>query len=308
MEKLLQRIQTPPIYPMGQPSPPSAQPSGQKSLHAPPLSGAWAHAPPSMNLTAHPICFYTSSPVQPSHPSGHPPSHAPPIAARQQPSKLSNLYSSTNLSVDPLQQHFFYRNGADQHHNRSGIEAGESSVPSGYGQSCVRGLRINQTYRRVVFEKGSWSPTSQPPAPVQDFEPPRDQGMENSTEPCTNNTMSENDRSDAAVLENMEEKNRGDDTERHVVAYKNKLLSMLQSPPKSGVASISSTTDEMLDLFSNVGILQDELLLSPSKNEDMMMFSTLKDRFSAERGREESTSIVPFKHTTQGTLVVTPKE
>ncbi|KAA0048512.1 Retrovirus-related Pol polyprotein from transposon 297 family [Cucumis melo var. makuwa] len=36
--------------------------------------------------------------------------------------------------------------------------------------------------------------------------------MENPTEPCTNNTMSENDRSDVAVLENMEEKNRGDET------------------------------------------------------------------------------------------------
>ncbi|KAL0561525.1 hypothetical protein IC582_001955 [Cucumis melo] len=37
--------------------------------------------------------------------------------------------------------------------------------------------------------------------------------MENSTEPCTNNMMSENDRSDLDVLENMEEKNRGDETE-----------------------------------------------------------------------------------------------
>ncbi|KAA0025813.1 Beta-galactosidase [Cucumis melo var. makuwa] len=63
-------------------------------------------------------------------------------------------------------------------------------------------------YRRnLIKEVGS--PTSQPPAPVQDFEPPRDQGMENPTEPCTNNTMSENDKSDVAVLENMEEKNRG---------------------------------------------------------------------------------------------------
>uniref|UniRef100_A0A9I9EGT2 Beta-galactosidase n=1 Tax=Cucumis melo TaxID=3656 RepID=A0A9I9EGT2_CUCME len=61
MEKLLQRIQTPPIYQMGQPSSPSAQPSGQKPLHAPPLSSAWAHAPPSINLTAHPIRFYSSS-------------------------------------------------------------------------------------------------------------------------------------------------------------------------------------------------------------------------------------------------------
>ncbi|KAA0040884.1 Beta-galactosidase [Cucumis melo var. makuwa] len=149
---------------MGQPSSSSAQPSGQKPLHAPPFSSAWAHTPPFVNLTAHPIRFYASSPVQPSHPSGHLPPHASPIAVGQKPSKLSslysstslyssaNLYSSTNLSVDPLQQPFFYRNRADQHHNRLGIEAGESSAPSGYGQPYVRGLRINQTYRRAVFE------------------------------------------------------------------------------------------------------------------------------------------------------------
>ena len=35
--------------------------------------------------------------------------------------------------------------------------------------------------------------------------------MENPTKPCTNNTMSENDRSDVAVLENVKEKNRGDE-------------------------------------------------------------------------------------------------
>ncbi|TYK16819.1 reverse transcriptase [Cucumis melo var. makuwa] len=39
------------------------------------------------------------------------------------------------------------------------------------------------------------------------------QGMENSTEPCTDNTMNENDRFDIVVLENMEEKNSGDETE-----------------------------------------------------------------------------------------------
>ncbi|TYK30560.1 putative inactive tRNA-specific adenosine deaminase-like protein 3 isoform X6 [Cucumis melo var. makuwa] len=134
-----------------------SQPSGHKSLHAPLLSGACAHAPPSVNLTAHPIRIYASSPVQPSHPSGHPLPHASPIAVGK-PSKLSNLYSSanlyssTNLSVDPLQQPFFYRNGTDQHHNRSGIETDESSAPSGYGQPCVHGLGINQTYRRAVFE------------------------------------------------------------------------------------------------------------------------------------------------------------
>ncbi|TYK28326.1 reverse transcriptase [Cucumis melo var. makuwa] len=37
--------------------------------------------------------------------------------------------------------------------------------------------------------------------------------MENPIEPCTNKTMSENDKSDVAVLENVEEKNRGDETE-----------------------------------------------------------------------------------------------
>ncbi|KAA0035624.1 Beta-galactosidase [Cucumis melo var. makuwa] len=62
-------------------------------IHASPLLGAWAHALPFVNLTAHPIRSYASSPVQPSHPSSHP----PPIAAGQQPSKLSNLYSSANL-------------------------------------------------------------------------------------------------------------------------------------------------------------------------------------------------------------------
>ena len=37
--------------------------------------------------------------------------------------------------------------------------------------------------------------------------------MENSTEPCTNNKMSEKDKSDVAVLENVEEKNNGNETE-----------------------------------------------------------------------------------------------
>ncbi|KAA0054937.1 Beta-galactosidase [Cucumis melo var. makuwa] len=123
MEKLLHRIQTPPIYPMGQPPPPSAQLSSQEPIHALPLSGAWAHAPLPVNLTTHSICFYASLPVQPSHPSGHPP---PPIAARQ--------------------------NGADQHHNRLWIEVGELSAPSSYGQLYVHGLGINHTYRRAVFE------------------------------------------------------------------------------------------------------------------------------------------------------------
>ena len=37
--------------------------------------------------------------------------------------------------------------------------------------------------------------------------------MENSTEPCTNNTISENDKSDVVVLESVEEKNSGDEIE-----------------------------------------------------------------------------------------------
>ncbi|KAL0543454.1 hypothetical protein IC582_018550 [Cucumis melo] len=69
-----------------------------------------------------------------------------------------------------------------------------------------------KTYYRRNLRKEVGSPTSQPPAPVQNFEPPRDQGMENPTKPCTNNTMSENDKSDIAVFENMEEKNCDDET------------------------------------------------------------------------------------------------
>ncbi|KAL0540394.1 hypothetical protein IC582_024631 [Cucumis melo] len=70
-----------------------------------------------------------------------------------------------------------------------------------------------KTYYRRNLKKEVRSPTSQPLATVQDFEPPQYQGMEIPTEPCINNMMSENDRSDVAVRENMEEKNRGDETE-----------------------------------------------------------------------------------------------
>ncbi|KAA0054884.1 Beta-galactosidase [Cucumis melo var. makuwa] len=70
-----------------------------------------------------------------------------------------------------------------------------------------------KTYYRRNLKKEVGSPTSQSPAPIQNFEPPRDQDMENPTKPYTNNTMSENDKSDVVVLENMEEKNRDDETE-----------------------------------------------------------------------------------------------
>ncbi|KAA0052311.1 UBN2_3 domain-containing protein [Cucumis melo var. makuwa] len=87
-----------------------------------------------------------------AQPSGQKRLHVTSLSSAQKPLKLSNLYNSANLSVDPLQQPFFYRNEVDQHHNRSGIAAGESLAPSGYGQSYVRGLGINQTYMRAVFE------------------------------------------------------------------------------------------------------------------------------------------------------------
>ncbi|KAL0560758.1 hypothetical protein IC582_001171 [Cucumis melo] len=78
-------------------------------------------------------------------------------------------------------------------------------------------LPTNQVPRKTYYwrnlKKEIGSPTSQPSAPVQDSKPPQDQGMENPTEPCTNNTMNENDRSDVSVLENVEEKNSGDETE-----------------------------------------------------------------------------------------------
>ncbi|XP_031739031.1 uncharacterized protein LOC116402809 [Cucumis sativus] len=68
-------------------------------------------------------------------------------------------------------------------------------------------------YCRRNLRKEVRSPTSQQPAPVHDSKPPRDQGMKNPTGPCTNNTISENDRSDVVVLENVEEKNSGDEIE-----------------------------------------------------------------------------------------------
>ncbi|KAA0052320.1 reverse transcriptase [Cucumis melo var. makuwa] len=69
-----------------------------------------------------------------------------------------------------------------------------------------------KTFYRRNLRKEVGSSTSQPSAPVQDSEPPRDQGMENPTEPCTNNMTSENDRFDVYVLQNVKEKNRGDET------------------------------------------------------------------------------------------------
>ncbi|KAA0048527.1 transportin-3 isoform X1 [Cucumis melo var. makuwa] len=132
MEKLLQNLQKPPIYPTGVVPQPYAPPSDQKMIHAPHVSGAWAHAPPPFHVIAYPIPFYAPSDVQPSNPSGHPHPHAPSMSSGQQPStvNLSNQYSKQQLYVDSLQQPLFSGNGIDQPQNRSDIEAGESSTHS----------------------------------------------------------------------------------------------------------------------------------------------------------------------------------
>ncbi|KAA0032856.1 uncharacterized protein E5676_scaffold799G00180 [Cucumis melo var. makuwa] len=64
---------------------------------------------------------------------------------------------TTSRAASVGRQPFFYSNGADQLYIRLGIEAGESSATSGYGQSYVCGLRTNQTYKRAIFEVGASS-------------------------------------------------------------------------------------------------------------------------------------------------------
>uniref|UniRef100_A0A9I9E5X4 Retrotransposon Copia-like N-terminal domain-containing protein n=1 Tax=Cucumis melo TaxID=3656 RepID=A0A9I9E5X4_CUCME len=122
MEKLLQNLQKPLIYPTGVVPQPYAPPSDQKMIHA----------PPSFHVTAHPVPFYAPSNVQPSNPFGHPHPHAPFTSSGQQPStvNLSNQYSKQQLYVHSLQQPLFSGNGIDQPQNRSDIEAGESSTHS----------------------------------------------------------------------------------------------------------------------------------------------------------------------------------
>ncbi|KAA0031639.1 UBN2_3 domain-containing protein [Cucumis melo var. makuwa] len=66
-----------------------------------------------------------------------------------------------------------------------------------------------KTYYRRNLRKEIESPTNQL-APVQDSEPPRDQGMTNTIESCVDSKMSENDRSDVIVPEDMGENDSGD--------------------------------------------------------------------------------------------------
>ncbi|KAA0037910.1 Beta-galactosidase [Cucumis melo var. makuwa] len=76
-------------------------------------------------------------------------------------------------------------------------------------QACVF---VGYPLHRRNLIKEVKTPTSQQ-TPVQDSEPPQDQGVENPTESCTDNKMSENDKSDVVVLENVEEKDSGNKTE-----------------------------------------------------------------------------------------------
>nr|ADN33751.1 reverse transcriptase [Cucumis melo subsp. melo] len=80
-------------------------------------------------------------------------------------------------------------------------------------------------------QKGSRVPYQSVAALVQDSKPPRDQGMKNPTEPCTNNTMNENNKSDVAVLENVEENNSDDETEFRTETSNNEVLGLVQSTP-----------------------------------------------------------------------------
>ncbi|TYK27009.1 reverse transcriptase [Cucumis melo var. makuwa] len=57
-----------------------------------------------------------------------------------------------------------------------------------------------KTYYRRNLRKEVGS-LAKPTTPVQDSEPPQDQGMENPTESCTNNMMSENDRAFTTILD-----------------------------------------------------------------------------------------------------------
>ncbi|KAA0045080.1 reverse transcriptase [Cucumis melo var. makuwa] len=56
----------------------------------------WVHALSSVNLTAHPIRFYTLSPVQLSHPSNHPPPHGHPSPSD---SNLQNCQICTAVQI-----------------------------------------------------------------------------------------------------------------------------------------------------------------------------------------------------------------
>ncbi|KAA0057485.1 putative mitochondrial protein [Cucumis melo var. makuwa] len=132
---------------MVQPLLPSTQPSAQK----PP------RALPSVDLTTHPIRFYTSLPVQPFHSSSHPHHTCRP--------------SSPN----------------------SNLQNCESSAPSGYGQLYVCGLEINQTYMRAIFEVGASS--AQTDLPIYSKKPGRTDVRETAstsqpTGPTANQTSS----------------------------------------------------------------------------------------------------------------------
>ena len=115
---------------MGPTSLPYPPPSDQKLHQALPLSGAWAHTPSPFQLTAQPNLLYTSSafPTVVSLPASRSPTCG--LCPPDSNPNLSNLYSKALLSIDPLQQPFFYGNKTGQPYNRSEVEADESSAHS----------------------------------------------------------------------------------------------------------------------------------------------------------------------------------
>ncbi|KAL4011238.1 hypothetical protein IC575_028290 [Cucumis melo] len=127
MEKLLQYLQKPLIYPTGVVPQPYAPPSNQKIPHGPP----WAHAPSPFHLTAQPTPFYAPSgpTVKPFRPSASSRA-AYELRTETLNRKFVKSYNKHPLYVDSLQQPLFSSNGIDQPQNRSDIEAGESSTHS----------------------------------------------------------------------------------------------------------------------------------------------------------------------------------
>ncbi|TYK28633.1 D-xylose-proton symporter-like 2 isoform X2 [Cucumis melo var. makuwa] len=73
---------------------------------------------------------------------------------------------------------------------------------------------------------------------VQDSEFTQDQEMENSIDPCIDNKMSENDRFDVALPENMEENNSGE-----IDLYTSWMLKMLSEWRPSGCVYMSLRLD-----------------------------------------------------------------
>ncbi|KAA0034357.1 putative mitochondrial protein [Cucumis melo var. makuwa] len=118
-----------------------------------------------------------------------------------------------------------------------------------------------------------WSPTSQSPTPVQEFKPPRDQGIENPTEPCTNNKMNENHKSAVAILENVEEKNSGDETDVRAETSNNEAEQDHTKKLDEYDPSLNILIALIKEIFSSVANLNSvRILLSVAMNKDCALY------------------------------------